>query len=52
MTTKKATKKKTKLGTNSNPYPTKAAAEKGMKTGTVWYYHHGNRKNLKSMKKK
>ena len=49
---KKATKKKAKLGTNSNPYPTKAAAEKGRKTGTVWYCYRGNRKNLKSMKKK
>ena len=49
---KKAPKKKATLGTNSNPYPTKAAAEKGRKTGTVWYCYRGNRKNLKSMKKK
>ena len=51
-TKKKAPKKKATLGTNSNPYPTKAAAEKGRKTGTVWYCYRGNRKNLKSMKKK
>jgi len=49
---KKAAKNKAKLGTKLNPYHTKAAAEKGKKKETVWYYYHGNRKNLKSMQKK
>ena len=49
-TKKKATKKKAKLGTISNPYPTKAKAEKGRKTGTVWFKKYGTQ--LDSMKKK
>jgi hypothetical protein len=43
-------KKKAKLGTKSNPYLTKAKAEKGRKTGTVWFKKYGTQ--LDSMKKK
>jgi len=48
----KPSKKKAKLGigTKSNPYPTKAAAKKGRKTGDVWYLKYG--KTLMPMKKK
>jgi hypothetical protein len=46
-----SSKKKSKIGSKSNPYPTKGDAEKGRNKGTVWYCFRGNRKNLKSMKK-
>ena len=45
-------KKKAKLGTKSNPYITKAKAERGRKKGIVWYYYRGIHKNLRSMNKK
>ena len=49
-TKSKATKSKAKRGSKLNPYPTKGDAEKGRKTGMVWFKKYGTQ--LKSMKKK